>query len=176
MELQFAELGVWEKEAEKLYKKAFPREERPPFGMLKRRARQGKADFCVVLEGDAFVGITFVVGNDKVKTLMFLAIAEKARNGGYGSRILKLIRRSYPDVKLFINIEPLDEKAPNYQQRCRRKAFYEKNGLTSLDYSVREAGVTFEMMTWGEYVTREEYEETMEVMYGHFLYKIVKRM
>ena len=107
---------------------------------------------------------------------MFLAIDESARDGGYGSAILKKERAEYPDQKLFLNIEPLDENAPNYDQRCRRKAFYERNGLSCLDYQVREAGVTYEMMTYGEYVTRDEYEEVMTVMYGSLLYKIIKRM
>ena len=84
------------------------------------------------------------------------------------------MRAEYPDQKLFLNIEPLDENAPNYDQRCRRKAFYERNGLSCLDYQVREAGVTYEMMTYGEYVTRDEYEEVMRVMYGSLLYKIIK--
>ena len=119
---------------------------------------------------------TYVIGDDRVKTLMFLAIDESARDGGYGSAILKKVRAEYPDQKLFLNIEPLDENAPNYDQRCRRKAFYERNGLSCLDYQVREAGVTYEMMTYGEYVTRDEYEEVMRVMYGSLLYKIIKRM
>ena len=45
-----------------------------------------------------------------------------------------------------------------------------------LDYQVREAGVTYEMLTYGEYVTKQEYEEVMTVMYGVPIYKIVKRM
>ncbi len=44
---------------------------------------------------------------------MFLAIDESARDGGYGSAILKKVRAEYPDQKLFLNIEPLDENAPN---------------------------------------------------------------
>ena len=165
MELKFVDIDDYRKQVKHLFVTAFPREERPPMWMLTRRCRQGKARFRAV-----------VIGDDRVKTLMFLAIDESARDGGYGSAILKKVRTEYPNQKLFLNIEPLDENAPNYDQRCRRKAFYERNGLSCLDYQVREAGVTYEMMTYGEYVTRDEYEEVMRVMYGSLLYKIIKRM
>ena len=154
MELKFVDIDDYRKQVKHLFVTAFPREERPPMWMLTRRCRQGKARFRAVVDSGRFVGLTYVIGDDR----------------------LKKVRAEYPDQKLFLNIEPLDENAPNYDQRCRRKAFYERNGLSCLDYQVREAGVTYEMMTYGEYVTRDEYEEVMRVMYGSLLYKIIKRM
>ena len=165
MELKFVDIDDYRKQVKHLFVTAFPREERPPMWMLTRRCRQGKARFRAVVDSGRFVGLTYVIGDDRVKTLMFLAIDESARDGGYGSAILKKVRAEYPDQKLFLNIEPPDENA-----------FYERNGLSCLDYQVREAGVTYEMMTYGEYVTRDEYEEVMRVMYGSLLYKIIKRM
>ena len=149
MELKFVYIDDYRKQVKHLFVTAFPREERPPMWMLTRRCRQGKARFRAVVDSGRFVGLTYVIGDERVKTLMFLAIDESARDGGYGSAILKKVRTEYPDQKLFLNIEPLDENAPNYDQRCRRKAFYERNGLSCLDYQVREAGVTYEMMTYG---------------------------
>lgn len=176
MELKFENIDGYKNQVKKLFVTAFPREERPPMWMLTRRCRQGLAEFRAVVHEDRFVGLIYVIGDERIKTLMFLAIAEDARGGGYGSEILKRVRENYPGVKLFLNIEPLDRNAPNYEQRCRRKKFYERNGLTCLDYQVREAGVTYEMMTYGEYVSKDEYEETMQVMYGRRLYKLIKRM
>lgn len=176
MKLEFINAEKYKKQVRQLFISAFPREERPPMWMLIRRCRQGKAQFCAVLDGDRFVGLIYVIGNDRVKTLMFLAIAEDARDGGYGSEILKCVHQKYKNTKMFLNIEPLDKDAPNYDQRCRRKAFYNRNGMDLLDYQVREAGVTYEMLTYGEYVTKQEYEEVMTEMYGSLLYKIIKRM
>lgn len=176
MKLEFINAEKYKKQVRQLFISAFPREERPPMWMLTRRCRQGKAQFCAVLDGDRFVGLIYVIGNDRVKTLMFLAIAEDARDGGYGSEILRCVHQKYKNTKMFLNIEPLDKDAPNYAQRCRRKAFYNRNGMDLLDYQVREAGVTYEMLTYGEYVTKQEYEEVMTEMYGSLLYKIIKRM
>ena len=176
MKIEFTDIIPYKEQVKRLFITAFPREERPPLWLLTRRCRQGKARFSAVVDDGRFVGLTYIIGNESVKTLMFLAIDEEARDGGYGSEILRQVRKRYPGVKIFLNIEPLDENAPNYEQRCRRKAFYERNGLTCLDYQVREAGVTYEMMTYGEYVSRQEYEDVMILMYGRFLYSIVKRM
>ena len=176
MKLEFINAEKYKKQVRQLFISAFPREERPPMWMLTRRCRQGKAQFCAVLDGDRFVGLIYVIGNDRVKTLMFLAIAEDARDGGYGSEILRFVHQKYKNTKMLLNIEPLDKDAPNYDQRCRRKAFYNRNGMDLLDYQVREAGVTYEMLTYGEYVTKQEYEEVMTEMYGSLLYKIIKRM
>lgn len=176
MDLKFVDARGYKAQVKRLFVTAFPREERPPLWMMRRRCAQGTAKFSAIVDGDTFVGLTYVVGTDKVKTLMFLAIDDSARDKGYGSKVLDYVRKQYPDVKLFLNIEPLDDDAPNYEQRCRRKAFYEHNGLNCLDYQVREAGVTYEMMTYGEYVTRDEYEKVMTVMYGRHLYKLIKRM
>ena len=118
MTLKFEDIDRYKKQVKRLFLSAFPREERPPMWMLTRRCRQGKAEFSAVVDGDRFVGLTYVIGNDRVKTLMFLAIDDDAR----------------------------------------------------------EAGVTYEMLTHGEYVTKQEYEDVMTVMYGAPLYKIVKRM
>lgn len=176
MELTFTGIEKYRKQVKRLFVTAFPREERPPMWLLERRCRQGRAEFYAAVCDERFVGLAYVVGDDRVKTLMFLAVDDDARGGGYGTEMLAAVHERYRDVKLFLNIEPLDEAAPNYEQRCRRKAFYERNGMSLLDYQVREAGVTYEMMTFGEYVTKEEYAEAMRVLYGKALYALVRRM
>lgn len=176
MRIVFTDIDNYKGQVKKLFMTAFPRNERPPMWMLTRRCRQGSASFKAVLDEGSFVGLTYVIGTDRVKTLMFLAIDGAARGKGYGTRILQAVHEKYGDAKLFLNIEPLDEDAPNFEQRCRRKAFYERNGMGLLDYRVREAGVTYEMMTFGEYVTKEEYADVMKVMYGKALYALVRRM
>ena len=101
MELKFVDIDDYRKQVKHLFVTAFPREERPPMWMLTRRCRQGKARFRAVVDSGRFVGLTYVIGDDRVKTLMFLAIDESARDGGYGSAILKKVRAEYPDQKLF---------------------------------------------------------------------------
>ena len=101
MKLEFINAEKYKKQVRQLFISAFPREERPPMWMLIRRCRQGKAQFCAVLDGDRFVGLIYVIGNDRVKTLMFLAIAEDARDGGYGSEILRCVHQKYKNTKMY---------------------------------------------------------------------------
>ena len=77
MELKFVDIDDYRKQVKHLFVTAFPREERPPMWMLTRRCRQGKARFRAVVDSGRFVGLTYVIGDDRVKTLMFLAIIGK---------------------------------------------------------------------------------------------------
>lgn len=174
--LTFESAARHKKEIKRLYRTAFPKEERAPLFFLYRRARQGIADFCAVLDGEKFVGLTYAAGTETVVTLMFLAIEDGERGRGYGSRILKAVREKYRGRRLFLNIEPLDTAADNYEQRVKRKAFYERNGFSGLDYTVREAGVTYDMMTCGGYVSLEEYRAVMERCLGRVWYTLVRLM
>ena len=101
MDLKFVDVRGYKAQVKRLFLTAFPREERPPLWMMRRRCTQGTAKFSAIVDGDTFVGLTYVVGTDKVKTLMFLAIDDSARDKGYGSKVLDHDRKQYPDVKLF---------------------------------------------------------------------------
>ncbi len=175
MEIQFAPAAGYKKEIKELFTKAFPREERPPLPFLFRRVKKGKGDFCAVLDGDRFVGLTLVAEAEGVAALMFFAISDSVRGQGYGSRVLQALQAQYAGKKLFLTIEPLDEKAPNYRQRVRRKAFYKRNGFESMGYTVREAGVTYELLSYGGDVTKEEYRAVTEKLFGKLAYSLISR-
>lgn len=176
MEIQFVPALLHKEEIKRLYKTAFPKEERGPLFLLHRKAKKGKAKFSAVMDGEKFVGLTFIAGKGDVVTLMFLAVADKERGKGYGGRILECVRERYKGKRLFLNIEVVDPQAENYEQRRSRKVFYERNGFEGLDYRVREAGVPYEMLAVGGYVTKEEYESVMEQIFGKILYRFIKRM
>jgi len=46
-----------------------------------------------------------------------------------------------------LNVELLDETAPNYPQRLRRFAFYRKNGFFDTGYHVWEVGGKFRVLS-----------------------------
>lgn len=173
--LEFVEAWRCKREIKRLYCTAFPKEERAPLFFLYRKARKGQADFCAVLDGEKFVGMTFLGGTDRVVTLMYLAIDELQRGKGYGGRILDAVKKANSGKKLCLNIELLDRTAGNYAQRVKRKAFYQRNGFESLNYTVREGGVVYEMLSFGGFVTQEEYRGMMETLFGKVLYTVLKK-
>ena len=77
--------------------------------------------------------------------LLFFAVAEDCRSQGYGSAILQTIQKQHP--ALVLNIELLDPAAPNYPERLRRFAFYQKNGFHDACYHVWEVGGEFRVLS-----------------------------
>lgn len=176
MAIYFENAILHKEKIKKLYIKAFPKEERAPLCFLYHKNKRSNIEFSAVMDDNHFIGLTFTTETKDIISLMFFAIQGTERGKGYGSLVLKAIQEKYADKRVFINIEPLDETAPNYEQRVKRKEFYEKNGFSSMGYTVKEAGVTYEMMTFGGEITKEEYTQVTEKLFGRLLYILIKNM
>ena len=75
------------KAVKKLYLSAFPREERPPFFMLKSGVKKGSGDFFVAKDGEIFVGFAYIVTHADLAYLFYFAIDGGLRGKGYGSAV-----------------------------------------------------------------------------------------
>ena len=128
-----------------LYRRAFPDEERIPWWLLQLNSCRNDIDLTAWMDGDKFCGFTSSVTVEGIHFLLFFAVAEDCRSQGYGSAILQAIQKQYPAVVL--NIELLDPAAPNYLERLRRFAFYQKNGFHDAHYHVWEVGGKFRVLS-----------------------------
>ena len=135
-----------EKSLARIYNQAFPADEQIPLFLLKLRARQGKAAYFGILDGKKLVGLVYNIYYKDLIYVLFLAIDEKYQGCGYGSRTLEAIQKRYPDRRIFLCIECLDPNADNYEQRLRRKAFYERNGFSELPFQMNEGLMTYAPM------------------------------
>ncbi len=162
--VQFKKIDKHSKELEKtrqLYLKAFPKEERAPFYVLLEGAGRKEIDFVSAWEQEDFLGFIYALKNEELSYLFYYAVEEGFRNQGRGSRILQ----AYQGLcsRLILAIEPVEEKAPNYEERKNRLAFYQKNGFESMGFFVREMGVTLEMLgPKGESVSKTEYDALLK--------------
>lgn len=135
--------------AKALYMRAFPKEERLPWWVLRLNALRSGIDLTAFLDGDEFCGFTASVTADGLHFLLFFAVEDDLRGKGYGSAILSALKRVHPEVVL--NVEPLIESAPNLEERKRRFAFYGKNGFFDTGWHVWEVGGMFRVLS-----TRQE--------------------
>lgn len=158
----------------KLYLSAFPREERPPFYLLKSREKRGKGDFFVAKDGERFVGFSYVIPYLDTAYLYYFAIDEGLRGSGYGSAVLTELKRQYDGKRFYLAREMLDENAENFEQRVKRREFYLKNGFSDLPIRIKEAGVTFDVMGIGGVIKKEEYDAMMDGFCGRLLRKLVE--
>ena len=157
----------------KLYLTAFPTEERTPFPILMAKSGKDGADFWAVYKDDNWIGIAYNVSRRDITYLFYLAVAESERGKGYGSLILKTLKRYYEGQRYFLALEQLDENAENYTERVSRRRFYEKNGFAPMNCRIKEAKVTYDVMCIGGSVSPEEYKELMGGYLGKFFHKLI---
>ena len=65
---------------------------------------------------------------------------------GYGSAILQDVKDLAGNRPVVLAIEPMNEKADNFDQRLKRVRFYEKNGFHITAYYYHEGSETYQMM------------------------------
>ncbi len=144
-----------------LYLSAFPKEERPPFFLLKHKAQKGKGTFLVIEEEEQFLGFLHIALSNDLVYLAFFAMKEESRSHGYGSQALTLLKQRYAGKKILIAREKLDPAAENYAMRVRRYGFYCRNGFTDLPCEIIEAKVHYDAMSTRP-VTPEEYNHLVK--------------
>ena len=132
------------KQAKALYHTAFPKEERLPWWVLRLNAHRSGINLTAFMDGNTFCGFTASVTEGNMHFLLFFAIPDDLRGRGCGSAILSRLRQEYEVITL--NVELLDETAPNYPQRLRRFRFYRKNGFFDTGYHVWEVGGKFRVL------------------------------
>lgn len=154
----------------KLFLSAFPAEERPPFFLLRLKAK--KSDMLAIRDGDDFVGFAYLICNRDLRYLFFFAITPEKRNMGYGTAVLELLKKRYQGERLFLAREQLDPTADNYEERIKRRQFYLQAGFSDLNCKITEMGVTFDVMSIGCTVSAEDYRLLMSSWTGKFLFRL----
>ncbi|ALS98020.1 GNAT family N-acetyltransferase [Lacimicrobium alkaliphilum] len=152
-----------------LYKEAFPGAQHIPTWILRYKLRNGKAGFNVLYAQDTWIGLIYITEYQDIVFVHFLAISESCRSGGYGSKVMDSLKEMYSGKRIVLNIEVIDKKGKNYQQRVKRKAFYENNGFTSSGYIVKEPAERLEMLILSGNITKEEIEAMYKDLFGGIL-------
>ncbi len=157
----------------KLYKEAFPANERAPFFLVKSRAESGKAELLEVWKDEAWLGFVYVLCREDLAYIFYFAIDSVFRGKGYGTEAVGAILKRYEGKRVFLALEDWREKAGNRSQRLRRHRFYEKCGLKDLPYRLKEASVVYAIMGSGGVVEPEEYKGMADDWLGGYLKHVI---
>ena len=141
----------------RLYRRAFPREERKPFGVIRRMHRRGKTDVWVLRRDGRFAGFAATINGDGLILIDYLAVETRLRGQGVGSAALAALAEEYPGCGLFVEIESAFEPGEDQLQRMRRRAFYERCGFRSCRTMASVFGVPMELLGRGCSVDFEGY-------------------
>ena len=164
------------KEVKKLYVSAFPKEERAPFALLMHRVNNGRDSFYAVEDQGTFVGLVYTIRKKKLLYVFFLAVEEEKRGMGYGSRILRCLKKLNQGCTVCLMIEDTQETdADNYEERINRLGFYQANGFKQLHVRINEAGVKYELLGTDDSVTQADFLALMKDYAGALLYQFLYR-
>ncbi|MBQ8356072.1 MAG: GNAT family N-acetyltransferase [Oscillospiraceae bacterium] len=129
-----------------LYRSAFPRCERKPFGRITGMVKEGRADLWTVRMDGRFAGFAATVNGPQVVLLDYLAVTKSQRGRGVGTGAMGLLNESYRDRGFFVEIESTFADAPNAREREKRKRFYVHCGMESMGTDVDVFGVRMELL------------------------------
>lgn len=142
-------------EIERLYRAAFPREERVPMDTLLEA--NGPYDFIACYDGAILCGFYSALTFGDITHILFLAVEEKLRDHGYGSQILAEIGKAYAGNRVILDVEMVDPEADNNEQREQRIAFYMRNGYHHSGISYGWRGVMYEILILDGTISEEEF-------------------
>ena len=130
------------KDLKKIYINSFIKAERFPFFLLKNCSKEKNVIFNEVSEEGNLVGMIYIINCSNFAYLMYLAIDEKYRGNGYGSKILKDIISKNENVVLCIEKVDMD----TYGEKQRRKNFYIRNGFYETNNFICDGGIEYEIL------------------------------
>ena len=172
--MKFEDAGKYRKQIKKLYKSAFPRNERAPFFLLMRRTGNGRDSFNAVIKNGEFIGLVYTISTEKLVYIFFLALTEDKRGKGYGSEILERIQNTNQNKAIMLLVEDTDDTgADNYEERIKRLNFYISNGFKRLNIKVNEAGVDYEILGTKDSVSSADFFGIMRDWVGGVLFKFL---
>lgn len=157
----------------RLFLSAFPREERPPFFIMRWRAN-GNVDWWKIRADREDAGFFYVVKHGELVYVFFFAVDERLRGRRIGTEALKMLLRKYSGKVLFLAIERIEEGAPNLRERIARRDFYLRCGLTELRGKVREGSVVYDLLGTGGAVSNAGYQALMRNWAGPVLSRLVR--
>lgn len=149
-----------------LYHRAFPSNERAPFGMLLKGANRPNVNFFSCRDNDEWIGFLYVVNYLDLSYVFYFAVDDIKRGKGYGHAILKAARKKYSGRRFFLAIEEVEEKYPNYGQRLDRLHFYEHAGFVRTGQKMQEGNVIYDLMSIGGYISNKEYRRLIRSYAG----------
>ena len=149
----------------KLYKEAFPANERKPFFMMKKSAKTGFTEILSICCPEC-CGMAVTFCYDDIVLLAYFAVNPDKRGGGIGSKAIQAVMKRYEGKRFILEIEDTAVDCKNHEQRIKRKSFYLKNGLKDSEMRVFIFNMEMEILIGGKSISFDEYRSIYEKAAG----------
>lgn len=135
------------KKIKKIYKNSFPKEERFPLLLLYFNILRKNSNLYVLEVDNQIKGFIDAIYYKNMIYILYLAIDEKNRDLGCGSKLLNWFLKENADKNIYLNIEEVNTKFNDYELRKKRLSFYQKNNFYLTDYLSIEDNGNFNIMS-----------------------------
>lgn len=158
------------REVKQLQQSAFPANELYPMWILRLLAMRKNIHYIGFYDGEDFCGLLYYSVSNNLVYVFYVAVNDKIRSKGIGTKIFQWLKKQYPDKEITLNIEPLDGDAENAEQRVRRMKFYEKQGFRNSRYMLKDTSGDYYILTTADSLAVEDYKKAI-LNLGMGLYK-----
>lgn len=140
-----------------LQKNAFPPEEQYSMEKILKLAQEQNIEYKSFWENDLLCGILFFCIGDSMLYLFYIAVNDKLRSKGYGTRMLNWLKEHYPNSDIVLNIEPINKNACNAEQRINRFEFYKRNGFFETGMKLYDDSGIYDILSSAKEINVDEY-------------------
>lgn len=149
------------------FPEAFPADEVRPWENLKGHWDNGRYEcYGYFDDEDALCSYAFFFRSQRTLLLDYLASVPQKRSGGLGASFLRGLCKNVVQDMMLAEVEaPISGDPETDALRCRRIAFYERNGLVQENIMSCVCGVTYRLMSTGFSGRDDELHAQIEEMY-----------
>ncbi len=163
-------------QVKELFKNSFPKNELAPMWILTLLSKKSNIEFIAYYENEILIGSTYLIFNEKMIYLVYLAVNNNLRSKGYGTRILERLKNKYKNKAIVLNTETPEIWNTNYEQRVKREEFYIKNNFINTGLYMKEMKTKFNFMSFGEFDKNELKKLFKSLSFNLYSPKIYKHM
>lgn len=158
----------------KLYKQAFPVNERRPLFLVRKNREDMVSELLSLVRGNEFLGFTLLQTWRDIVHIDYLAVNPDYRGQGMGGEMIEKIVQRYPNMRVVLELEQQDAQASNAKQREMRKAFYLRNGFFETNLIQRVAGYDMDVMCSRQHcMERQELDRLLNLAYGPLMARLL---
>lgn len=132
--LKIKKLGFKDlKEVTQIYHNAFKKSNRFSIFKLLFNSFKKNADIHLLLSKNSIKAFLYTINYENMSFILYLAVKQGERDKGYGSYLLKWYLKDNSKI-VFANIDEIDTKFSDNENRIKRLNFYIKNGFHLTKY------------------------------------------
>lgn len=142
---------------------SLPENEHLPLPIMYLLSLRKDIHYLSFYDEDQLIGLMYTIETKELDYLLYLAVNPNIRSKGYGSKMMEWLSFRSGKKPVALDIERLNDKAKNYNQRLKRYKFYEKNGFKETGYTLYYNNEDYIILTNNDNFTKQAFEHLFKL-------------